>query len=83
MRVACGATGTKTFSFRYTSPANNTLSQLKIGSITQITRAMARMRLQELKQIRNAGRCPVTELKEEKKNRLEESQKNKTAANSI
>jgi len=48
LRVVCGATDTKTFSYRYTSPANNTLSQLKIGSITQITRAMAWMWLQQL-----------------------------------
>ncbi|MBC3212418.1 tyrosine-type recombinase/integrase [Serratia fonticola] len=79
LRVACGATGIKTFFYRYISPVTNKLSQVKIGSFPQTTLAMARMRLQELKQIRNAGRCPATELKEEKQKRLEESQKPKAA----
>ncbi len=79
LRVACGATGIKTFFYRYTSPVTNKLSQVKIGSFPQTTLAMARMRLQELKQIRNVGRCPATELKEEKQKRQEESQKPKAA----
>lgn len=79
LRVACGSTGIKTFFYRYTSPVTNKLSQVKIGSFPQTTLAMARMRLQELKQIRNAGRCPATELKEEKQKRLEECQKPKAA----
>lgn len=49
LRVACGATGIKTFFYRYTSPVTNKLSQVKIGSFPQTTPAMARMRLQELK----------------------------------
>lgn len=79
LRVTCGASGIKTFFYRYTSPVTNKLSQVKIGSFPQTSLAMARMRLQELKQIRNEGRCPASELKDEKQRLLEESQKPKTA----
>lgn len=57
----------------------NKLSQVKIGSFPQTSLAMARMKLQELKQIRNEGRCPASELKDEKQRLLEESQKPKAA----
>lgn len=80
LRVTCGASGIKTFFYRYTSPVTNKLSQVKIGSFPQTSLAMARMRLQELKRIRNEGRCPASELKDEKQRLLEESQKPKTAA---
>lgn len=79
LRVTCGASGIKTFFYRYTSPVTNKLSQVKIGCFPQTSLAMARMKLQELKQIRNEGRCPATELKEEKQRVLEESQKPKVA----
>lgn len=79
LRVTCGASGIKTFFYRYTSPVTNKLSQVKIGCFPQTSLAMARMKLQELKQIRNEGRCPATELKEEKQRVLEESQKPKAA----
>lgn len=75
LRVTCGASGIKTFFYRYTSPVTNKLSQVKIGSFPQTSLAMARMKLQELKQIRNEGRCPASELKDEKLRALEESQK--------
>ncbi|EAO4437977.1 tyrosine-type recombinase/integrase [Salmonella enterica] len=77
LRVVCGASGIKTFFYRYTSPVTNKLSQVKIGCFPQTSLAMARMKLQELKQIRNEGRCPASELKNEKKRLLEESQKPK------
>ncbi|EDI1749048.1 integrase [Salmonella enterica] len=79
LRVTCGASGIKTFFYRYTSPVTNKLSQVKIGCFPQTSLAMARMKLQELKQIRNEGRCPATELKEGKQRLLEESQKPKVA----
>lgn len=79
LRVTCGASGIKTFFYRYTSPVTNKLSQVKIGCFPQTSLAMARMKLQELKQIRNEGRCPATELKEGKQRLLEESQKPKAA----
>lgn len=79
LRVSCGASGIKTFFYRYTSPVTNKLSQVKIGSFPQTSLAMARMKLQELKQIRNEGRCPASELKDEKRRLLEKSQKPKAA----
>lgn len=79
LRVTCGASGIKTFFYRYTSPVTNKLSQVKIGSFPQTSLAMARMKLQELKLIRNEGRCPASELKDEKQRLLEESQKPKEA----
>lgn len=79
LRVTCGASGIKTFFYRYTSPVTNKLSQVKIGSFPQTSLAMARMKLRELKQIRNEGRCPASELKDEKQRLLEESQKPKAA----
>ncbi|EHD22826.1 MULTISPECIES: tyrosine-type recombinase/integrase [Brenneria] len=78
LRVSCGATGIKTFFYRYTSPVTHKLTQVKIGSFPQTTLAMARMKLQELKQIRNEGRCPATELREKKQKQIEESQKQPT-----
>ncbi|MEQ9903290.1 tyrosine-type recombinase/integrase [Pectobacterium aroidearum] len=75
LRVTCGASGIKTFFYRYTSPVTNKLSQVKIGSFPQTSLAMARMKLQELKLIRNEGRCPASELKDEKQRLLEDSQK--------
>lgn len=78
LRVTCGASGIKTFFYRYTSPVTNKLSQVKIGCFPQTSLAMARMKLQELKLIRCEGRCPASELKDEKKRLLEESQKPKT-----
>lgn len=79
LRVTCGASGIKTFFYRYTSPVTNKLSQVKIGSFPQTSLAMARVKLQELKLIRSEGRCPASELKDEKQRLLEESQKPKAA----
>lgn len=79
LRVACGASGIKTFFYRYTSPVTNKLSQVKIGSFPQTSLAMARMKLQALKHIRKEGRCPATELKEAKLRQQAESQKLKLA----
>ncbi|EPD8598431.1 tyrosine-type recombinase/integrase [Yersinia enterocolitica] len=79
LRVTCGASGIKTFFYRYTSPVTNKLSQVKIGSFPQTSLAMARVKLQELKLIRSEGRCPASELKDEKQRLLEERQKPKAA----
>lgn len=66
LRVFCGATGIKTFIYQYSSPVAHKLVQIKIGNFPQISLSEARVKLQELKQLRQLGRCPVTELKEEK-----------------
>lgn len=57
LRVKCGATGVKTFSYRYPSPITAKLVQVKIGSFPETSLAEARLKLQELKQIRRQGRC--------------------------
>lgn len=72
LRVACGATGVKTFFYRYTSPITSKLVQLKIGNFPETSLAEARLKLQELKQIRRQGRCPATEAKEEKRQKQQE-----------
>jgi hypothetical protein len=61
----------KTFFYRYSSPLNGKLVQLKIGNFPQVTLAEARMELQRLKGIRKQGLCPATELNKE---RVEEEQ---------
>lgn len=72
LRVRCGATGVKTFFYRYTSPVTSKLVQVKIGSFPETSLAEARLKLQELKQIRRQGRCPRTEAKEQQKQEKEQ-----------
>lgn len=67
LRVKCGATGVKTFFYRYTSPITEKLVQVKIGNFPETTLAEARLKLQRLKQIRRQGRCPRTEANEQQK----------------
>ncbi|HXK56713.1 MAG TPA: tyrosine-type recombinase/integrase [Gammaproteobacteria bacterium] len=66
LRVKCGATGLKTFFYRYTSPITSKLVQVKIGNFPETSLAEARLKLQELKQVRRQGRCLASEAKEEK-----------------
>ena len=75
LRVTCGNAGTKTFFYRYTSPVSNKLVQVKIGNFPTTSLAEARLQLQELKELRKSGRCPATELKEEKQKEADEQQK--------
>ncbi|CNJ06069.1 Arm DNA-binding domain-containing protein [Yersinia aldovae] len=63
LRLTCGATGVKTFFYRYTSPLTHKLTQIKIGHFPNITLAQVRAKLQDLKQVKNEGRCPTTEIK--------------------
>ena len=74
LRVTCGATGVKTFFYRYTSPLTSKLVQLKIGNFPEVSLAEARLKLQELKQLRRQGRCPATEAREEKQREREQKQ---------
>ncbi|PHI32031.1 tyrosine-type recombinase/integrase [Budvicia aquatica] len=71
LRITCGATGVKTFFYRYTSPLTHKLTQIKIGHFPNITLAQARAKLHELKQIKNEGRCPSTEIKAAKQTKIE------------
>lgn len=66
LRVSCGATGVKSFFYRYTSPLTGKLAQIKIGNFPQTSLAAARLKLHELKLLRQEGRCPATELKQDK-----------------
>lgn len=66
LRITCGATGIKTFFYRYTSPITHNLKQVKIGHFPNITLAQARAELQMLKLVKNEGRCPASELRAEK-----------------
>jgi integrase len=75
LRVKCGATGVKTFFYRYTSPITSKLVQVKIGHFPDISLAKARLKLQELKQIRRQGLCPATQTREQKRQELEQELK--------
>lgn len=69
LRVSCGATGIKIFIYRYSSPVTHKLVPIKIGNFSQISLSEARVKLQELKQLRQLGRYPATEMKEEKQHK--------------
>lgn len=66
LRITCGATGVKTFFYRYTSPLTHKLTQAKIGHFPNISLAQALVELKTLKQVKNEGRCPASERKAEK-----------------
>jgi len=66
LRIGCGNAGTKSFFYRYKSPITKKLVQVNIGRFPALTLAEARVRLQELKNMRGEGRCPATELKVKK-----------------
>ncbi len=65
LRVTCGASGKKSFFYRYRHPITNKLVQMQLGVFPSMTLEQARTRLRELKQIRHLGRCPATEAKEQ------------------
>lgn len=75
LRVSCGKTGIKSFFYRYTSPVTGKLVQVKIGNFPQVSLAIARTKLHELKLLRQEGRCPATEGKAAKAKLIEESSK--------
>jgi len=83
LRATCGKTGVKTFFYRYTSPLTGKLVQVKIGNFPQTTLAVARTKLHELKLIRQDGRCPATELKQQKLLKAVEAEKEKMPALTI
>ncbi|MEW8332007.1 MAG: tyrosine-type recombinase/integrase [Candidatus Thiodiazotropha sp.] len=72
LRVKCGATGVKTFFYRYTSPITSKLVQVKIGHFPETSLAEARLKLHELKQIRRQGRCPRSEAREQQQQEKEQ-----------
>jgi len=66
LRLRCGNGGTKTFFYRYKSPLSQKLTQVTIGRFPGVSLADARLKLQELKTVKNSGRCPAAEAKAEK-----------------
>lgn len=74
LRVSCGTTGVKSFFNRYMSPVTGKLAQVKIGNFPQTSLAAARLKLNELKLLRQEGRCPASELKQEKQLRAIEAE---------
>ena len=75
LRVTCANAGTKSFFYRYTSPLTKKLAQVQIGRFPVISLAEARVKLNQLKDIRRAERCPAQELKQAKEKELEQKQK--------
>ena len=65
LRVTCGATGKKSFFYRYRHPVTGNLVQMQLGIFPAMTLDQARIKLKDLKQIRHLGRCPATEAKEQ------------------
>ena len=61
LRVYCGTAGTKSFYYRYRSPLTEKLVQMKLGAFPSVSLSDARQELENLKSIRNSGRCPATE----------------------
>lgn len=74
LRVSCGTTGVKSFFNRYMSPVTGKLAQVKIGNFPQTSLAAARLKLNELKLLRQEGWCPASELKQEKQLRAIEAE---------
>jgi len=64
--VSSGATGAKPFSRVTLSPLTGKLAQVNIDSFPQTSLGAARLKLRELKLLRQPGRCPATELKKDK-----------------
>jgi len=61
LRISCGTAGTKSFYYRYRSPLTDKLVQMKLGAFPLVSLSDARLELEQLKSIRNSGRCPATE----------------------
>lgn len=61
LRVKCGASGLKTFFYRYKSPETGKLTQVKIGNYPDVSLANARVELEKLKAVRRSGLCPKAE----------------------
>lgn len=73
LRVSCGAAGTKSFFYRYTSPETGRLTQIKIGTYPTVSLAEARLELQQFKAIRKSGQCPKL-LEQNKRQEIEQEE---------
>ena len=61
LRVSCGSSGLKTFTYRYLSPETGKLVQVKIGNFPGVKLAEARLELSKMKELRAKGICPKAE----------------------
>jgi len=77
LRVTCGRAGTKTFFYRYKSPLTGKLVQMKLGSFPSMSLSDARQKLEQLKSIRNSGRCPASEKRDAEQVEQEAKEKNR------
>ncbi len=77
LRISCGVTGVKSFFYRHTSPLTGKLTQVKIGNFPQTSLSVIRTKLNELKLLRQDGRCPASELKQDKLQRAIEAEQAK------
>ena len=73
LRVECSKTGKKRFIYRYRRK-NGKLVEMTLGYFPQLQLAEARLRLQELKKIRELGLCPKTEQEKQKHNELKQQE---------
>jgi len=64
LRVSCGKTGKKSFFYRYRSPINNQITQIKLGTYPEMSLAEARVELRRLKIERNSGICPKQKMEQ-------------------
>lgn len=57
LRVTCGASGGRSFIYRYRSPETGKLTQVKIGNYPSMSLAEARLELARMKALRRDGVC--------------------------
>ncbi|WP_210447678.1 tyrosine-type recombinase/integrase [Vibrio crassostreae] len=70
LRIACGKTGRKTFTYRYRSPeSDGKLVQIKLGTFPDMSLEQARIKLREMKAIRERGICPKADLERQEQER--------------
>ena len=70
LRIACGKTGRKTFTYRYRSPeSGGKLVQIKLGTFPDMSLEQARIKLREMKAIRERGICPKADLERQEQER--------------
>ncbi len=71
LRIACGKTGRKTFTYRYRSPeSDGKLVQIKLGTFPDMSLEQARIKLREMKAMRDGGVCPKADLERKEADRL-------------
>ncbi|ELU8562334.1 integrase [Vibrio parahaemolyticus] len=76
LRIACGKTGRKTFTYRFRSPENEgKITQIKLGVFPELSLEQARIKLREFKAMRDAGICPKAELDRIEEERRKSEQK--------